>query len=369
MAKTLKVGLFVTVAILASVMIVFIIGDSRRAWDAKYDFEARFADVVGLKTGAPVRMGGLDIGLVTDVSHAGDPADPTIHVRLTISRKEAVRVREDSVARVTNKGLLGDKMIEITTGSPAKAALRPGALLKTEEPIDLSKYLAKFESIVNKTEQTVSNLEVATRSLGDPKVVGDLKGAIASLNLILTGIAERDGTAHRIVFDVEQGQKVNRLIGNMEGASRELHAASSDLRDLAGRVKSGPGLAHALVYDDKLADDLRGTAHEVRGSLEAVRTGKGLAHGIVYGDPATDAMVVNLASSLSDVRQIVAAVKAGKGTIGGLLVDPSIYEDIKVLVGNVDRNQVLRAFVRYSIQEDEAKKRDQPPRPQVVPPP
>ena len=54
-----------------------------------------------------------------------------------------------------------------------------------------------------------------------------------------------------------------------------------------------------------------------------------------------------------DLRSIVAEMKAGKGTLGGLLVDPTIYEDLKSAVGNVERNQVLRALVRYSIKADE----------------
>ncbi|MEO7112287.1 MAG: MCE family protein, partial [Polyangiaceae bacterium] len=55
-----------------------------------------------------------------------------------------------------------------------------------------------------------------------------------------------------------------------------------------------------------------------------------------------------------DLREIVANVKAGRGTLGALLVDPSVYEDIKSVVGNVDRNEVLRALVRYSIKADES---------------
>jgi phospholipid/cholesterol/gamma-HCH transport system substrate-binding protein len=49
-------------------------------------------------------------------------------------------------------------------------------------------------------------------------------------------------------------------------------------------------------------------------------------------------------------------VREGKGTIGALLVDPTVYEDIKAAIGNVSRNEVLRAFVRYSIKADEQKK-------------
>ena len=61
----------------------------------------------------------------------------------------------------------------------------------------------------------------------------------------------------------------------------------------------------------------------------------------------------NMSAMSDDLREIVANMKAGRGTLGALLVDPSVYEDIKQLVGNVERNQVLRALVRYSIKQNE----------------
>jgi phospholipid/cholesterol/gamma-HCH transport system substrate-binding protein len=71
------------------------------------------------------------------------------------------------------------------------------------------------------------------------------------------------------------------------------------------------------------------------------------------GDGA--AAMANVTAITADVRTIVANMKAGKGTVGALLVDPSIYEDMKSVLGNVQRNDVLRALVRYSIKQDEKK--------------
>ena len=61
----------------------------------------------------------------------------------------------------------------------------------------------------------------------------------------------------------------------------------------------------------------------------------------------------NVNAMSDDLRSIVHDVRQGKGTLGALLVDPSVYEDIRALVGNVERNEVLRALVRYSIKADE----------------
>jgi phospholipid/cholesterol/gamma-HCH transport system substrate-binding protein len=55
----------------------------------------------------------------------------------------------------------------------------------------------------------------------------------------------------------------------------------------------------------------------------------------------------------TDLRTILDGLREGKGTLGALLVDPSVYEDMKMLLGNVQRNQALRALVRYSIKRDD----------------
>jgi phospholipid/cholesterol/gamma-HCH transport system substrate-binding protein len=65
-----------------------------------------------------------------------------------------------------------------------------------------------------------------------------------------------------------------------------------------------------------------------------------------------DQLAGDLSGMSGDLRAILADMRQGKGTLGALLVDPSVYEDLKMLLGNVQRNQALRALVRYSIRRD-----------------
>jgi len=89
-----------------------------------------------------------------------------------------------------------------------------------------------------------------------------------------------------------------------------------------------------------------------------VREGNGMAHELIYGEDGGELMT-HLNAASADLASITADVRAGRGTIGGLLTDPSIYEDVKRLVGDLQRNDILRALVRYSIRRDRS--RDQPP--------
>ncbi|WP_394821855.1 MlaD family protein [Pendulispora albinea] len=347
MEKSIKVGIFVLAGLVLGGIAVFLIGENRRLWDPKVIYKAAFADVSGLKPGAPVRMGGVDIGTVESVGHNGDPRDVRIYVTLNVVKHEKERVREDTVARVVNKGLLGDKMIELSSDGKL-GPLPEGQTLKTEEPLDIQKYISKFEEIANKAGKAVDNIEQGTRMLSDPQFSEDMRGSIRSLREILDGIAKNDSVVHRALMDPHEGQKFDRMLSNLEQASADFH-------DVTTHMKEGPGIAHALVYDGDLSRQASGAMAEVHKDLEAVRTGNGLAHALIYGDTNSQHLMSNVNAMSDDLRDIVHGLKQGKGTLGALLVDPSVYEDIKSIVGNVDRNQVLRALVRYSIKADESR--------------
>ena len=359
--QQIKVGIFVTVGIVLMTAFVFYIGDNRKLWDPQIKYDAAFGDVAGLKPGSPIRMGGVDVGTVGSVEHGSDPNDTHIYVSLSIVKTEAVRVRVETVAKVVNKGLLGDKMMELTVADSKSPLLAPNSRIKTEEPLDLSRYLSKFESISDKAEKVVDNLEQATRGFGDPKFSEDIKQTTTSLRDILDAVAHKDSAVHRLLYDPKEAANVDRAINELASASGEFHAAMADVRAMTGEVRNGPGIAHAIVYDGELSKSAAGAMSEVHKDLVAVREGNGLAHALIYGDDKTQDVMGNVNAMTGDLRAIVAGVRAGKGTIGGLLVDPSVYEDIKSVVGNLERNQVLRALVRYSIKADEGKPRGASP--------
>src|SRR5262245_33713233 len=134
--RDIKVGLFVLAGLLLSGLVIFLIGDERRLFASSVEFKTHFSDVQGLKAGAPIRMGGIDIGHVETVGYGNNPGDTTVYVSLDIVKAEAGRIKTDSVARIVSKGLLGDKMLEITKGS-APQSVPPGGEITGEEPNDM----------------------------------------------------------------------------------------------------------------------------------------------------------------------------------------------------------------------------------------
>jgi phospholipid/cholesterol/gamma-HCH transport system substrate-binding protein len=216
--------------------------------------------------------------------------------------------------------------------------------------------LDRLTSIGEKADVVLRNLEKTTGTFADEEFRADVQSSARSLSSILRQVDEGDGYIGRLLRDKQESENLSQAIASLQQSSVELNRTLVSVRSVAQRVDKGPGFAHELIYGDDGPTTVRQfgrAADELATTLKGVREGNGLARSMIYGDDGQAGAMANLNEASRDVRDIVRDIKQGKGTLGALLVDPSVYEDLKLLLGNVERNKALRALVRYSIQSDE----------------
>jgi phospholipid/cholesterol/gamma-HCH transport system substrate-binding protein len=351
----LRVGLFVVAALAVGTLIVFTIGSRKNVFGSKQPYRATFATVGGLRPGSQLSMAGVDIGTVGEVELR---PDGRIHVRLDVHDAYVPLVRNDTVASIGAKGLLGDKLVELTVGRGT--TLPPGGQLRTEEPLDVARLTARAGAILTQAEEVVGNLRAATGVLGEPGFQQDVRSATHSVAELLRMTEQSDGTVRRLLTDPQLADQVGQTLSNAQAATDELARTARSARNIAEEVERGDGTAHELIYGQegtRLARSLADTASETSQLLASVRTGDGTLHDLIYEDEA-DALLANVTGAAAEMNTILRNLREGRGTIGALLTDPTIYEDVKRLVGDLQRNEILRALVRYSIRNDES--REQP---------
>ncbi len=347
----IKVGLFVLLGLSLTGLVIFLIGNERRVFDRAVSFHSEFYDVAGLKPGAPVEMGGVRIGQVGTVGYPSEGATK-VHVELSIVASEAGRIRSDSVVRIIPKGMLGDRMVTVTRGLDDKV-LEPGDTIAGEEPAGLFDDLGK---VAGKAETTMGKIDRLAEQLTNEDLHKNIRESAASINVMLKHVTEGDGYPNRFLTDEKEAERISNVVENLDDTTKELALTLREARQVVQRVRSGPGFAHDLLYGDgpqKEIAQVGFAAQEIGITLKSIREGDGFARDVLFGGngDAKDALT-NITQATADLRDIMRGVKDGKGTIGALLVDPSIYEDLKRVLGNVERNSVLRALVRYSIKKD-----------------
>lgn len=362
----IRVGIFVFGALLVGGLTAFIVGQQRYVFDKFVEYTAEFQDVKGLRVGNVVRVAGISVGTVKDVSFA---EDGRVQVRFRIAERFTSRIRgnprsipdesatdvpQPSRASIASKGMLGDMLIEVSIGDTRLPVWPPERSLPTRTgSVDL---MVTAGRVMTEVEGTVQNLRSATEPFADQRFSRDLGTIAANLARISTDLNEGQGAIARMIHDPEMGEEFQATLANLRATSNELAQATRSVRQVADEVRAGDGSMHRLIYGNEAADaagNIGQAAGEVAIALRTIREGDSTLHGLMYGNEGEE-LLANLTRASADIADITHDVRAGRGTIGGLLVDPSIYEDVKRLVGDLGRNDILRALVRYSIRRDDA---------------
>jgi hypothetical protein len=64
------------------------------------------------------------------------------------------------------------------------------------------------------------------------------------------------------------------------------------------------------------------------------------------GPPGLAQITADLRVAMANLRQVTEKINAGEGTLGGLIADPTIYENLSAILGGVQRSRLLRWLLR-----------------------
>ena len=137
MSRAFRLGIFIVATLLVLVAGVFLIGDQRFLFRPTYRIQAEFQNVAGLNNGADVRVGGIHLGTVKYISLPGGPGAKLV-VAMDLASSTKNMIRQDSVATIKTEGLVGDKYVEISSGSEKAPAIESGDTIKGQTPVDFS---------------------------------------------------------------------------------------------------------------------------------------------------------------------------------------------------------------------------------------
>src|SRR5215510_1465228 len=109
----LKIRLVSLFAVAMAALLIFLLSGEGGFFWQRYGVKTVFANVAGLKAGAPVRLAGVEIGSVKEVEFAGDRVEVLMEVR----KNMAPRITTMSVASLGSVSLLGESAVDITASS------------------------------------------------------------------------------------------------------------------------------------------------------------------------------------------------------------------------------------------------------------
>ncbi len=380
LALQLRIGGFVLVSLAVFLAIIYLLGARARYFERKYELVAEFTEVGGLIEGATVRLAGVQIGRVTGVT-LSPKAGTKVRVTMTVARRFHDRIRRDSEARIATQGLLGDKIVEITSGSPDAPPLAPGETLTARETFEMGRMFAEGAGTL-----------AAVDRLDKSGAVDDLGAAASSARRITNEVEKGRGWLHVLIYEEPEAlRRLNAILISAEGLLARTESGESAVGvllskdsaksgrallaalDALGRAaeKPGPadGLLPALLFDPEyrpVARDLQILARNFRDVSEKLARGEGVLGGLIQGgnEDSMGQAGVDVQAALANLRAVSEKLNAGEGTLGKLVVDPTLYESMVSFLEGAQRSFLLRALIRSTIKTgDRAKEQVVAPKP------
>ena len=379
----LRVGLFVLAGLgILTFLILNATGDFN-PFKKKLHLKARFPNADGLRPGAEVRLAGVRVGSVDGVklldnnnSNESNKIETTMTIDSTIDGQPAnQRIRTDSSAQlVTSTLLANDKVVNITPGSSAALPATEGLLLPPANATDTSPlaniagpdFSQRLNSLSKQVDEIAKKANEGTGTLGkfvnDPALFNNLNATIQETQGIIAQIKSGNGTAGKLLYDDEVYRNLNNISGQLQEVATQVRSGRgtagkllydeqlynrinqiadradhsiSDINALIGEVKAGKGTIGKLVADDALYNELRAAVGDTRAAVGDARAAINDARPAINDARAAineaRPTINRFNTTSARIDLLIAEAQAGKGTIGKLIVDETLYNNVNQL--------------------------------------
>jgi phospholipid/cholesterol/gamma-HCH transport system substrate-binding protein len=173
-----------------------------------------FGFASGLREAAPVRLAGVEVGLVKKLQVYTDEADGgKTKVRVNIWIKDGVAIPVDSNITINQLGLLGEKYLEIIPGT-SKELVKGDGVLIGHDPVPIDQIAQRVSSLTTKIEAVVDNVNSGILTAKNER---SLEDTLAAFSAVGTDLKEGRGTVGRLLTD-------EAIYNNLEELTADLKA-------------------------------------------------------------------------------------------------------------------------------------------------
>ncbi len=228
-----KLGIFVTVAIIFITIGVFSIGNKSKLFVSTITIHAEFNDAGGLMGGNNVQFSGVKVGTVKKVTII---AENQVSVEMAVEERLKDFIKKDANAKIGSDGLIGNTIVVITGGSASSPGVDEGDFLVAIQSVDTEDMLATLQK----------NNE-------------NLVGITEQLGVLLEGLNKGEGTLGKLFKDTSLYTNLNQTVDGLDDVRKSSLVVLSEMQTLTKKLNSEDGLVHALFEDESMVVSLKTT--------------------------------------------------------------------------------------------------------------
>jgi phospholipid/cholesterol/gamma-HCH transport system substrate-binding protein len=270
----LKVGLL-TLAAMASVIVMSLKITSNKSGFGEYvTYKTILQDASGIFEKSSIKVAGINAGRIKKIQLNGAQG-----ALVTFEMLEEVKLTDKSILKIKSVGFLGDKYLDIILGDQSGDRLPPESFVSAQAGEGIEELSKDAGEVLKEVKEIAKTIK---ESLRDEQGKNMVKEIIANIHDI-TGSLKRLSTGNE--------DKINQIIDDVQAISDQL----------------------AFETDRSQKDSLMGDLSKIGPILDKADT------------------------AVTDLKIIIADLKDGKGTVGKLLRDDAVVDQVSQTLSSVNR--------------------------------
>ena len=226
-----KLGMFVIIGLILFVGTIYFVGKQKNLFGSTFELYSKFNSVNGLEVGNNVRLSGINIGTVDEIEFL---TDTSVVIKLVIKDEVRKYIKKDAIASINSDGLMGDKVLTISSGKNAKAIVENSNYIASKQSIEM-------DDLMVSVKKSVDNAGIITAQLAQFSY---------SMN-------NGNGALSRLVSDEEFGNSIKIMVNNLENSSTEF-------KKFTVNMNNGKGALSKLVSDERMGKVIDSTLTNVK---------------------------------------------------------------------------------------------------------
>ncbi|MBS1859713.1 MAG: MCE family protein [Acidobacteria bacterium] len=233
-------------------------------------------DGTGIEQGTPVRVDGIQVGKVESVSLSGSgEPNRVVRVRMSVDAGRLPSITVDSTAQPTSDTMVGDKVIQITSGR-SNRHVRAGGEIPYKGSPDLVKTLdlSQFRQSLTQMDALLTEIEKGRNEFGQfimtDTMYRDLLSRIGDLERALRAASSTTGAIGHELYTAELYRRISDPILRVDA--------------MLARLQLGQGTGGQLLRDTQQYEQARSQIEAVRKQIAAIRDSPFLATDTAYNE-------------------------------------------------------------------------------------
>jgi len=260
-----RLGIFISLGILIFILAIYFIGEKQQLFRSTFRLSGVFKDVAGLQVGNNVRLSGINVGTIDNITII---SDTSVRVIILVDENTRQFIKKDAVASIGSEGLMGNKVLVISPGTGGKKSIENDDVIATSQPTDIDEIMKSLKTTIDNTAYITGDLaKIATNIESGKGTIGRLMmGKTWRQDIESTIINLKDGSVGFKTFM----DKTNQLDSILIRLNKNIDNTSSityDLSKITNNIQSGEGMIGKLLMDQSMGQNLDSTLINLKNGL------------------------------------------------------------------------------------------------------